>query len=220
MTILIIEDDQKIREELEKLLENNNYFTKVLKDFTDFKKIEELLVDCDLILLDINLPNNNGFDICKKIKAKYKIPIIFVTSRDSDEDELKSILSGGDDYVTKPYNKLVLLEKIKRSLNNLNPINYREITIKNVTLDLHLSILRHNEKEVELTRNEFRIIYYFFLNPNKIITKEELLEYLWNDKYYLDENILTVNINRLRKKVSEIGADEFIETVRKVGYRI
>ena len=220
MTILIIEDDQKIREELEKLLENNNYFTKVLKDFTDFKKIEELLVDCDLILLDINLPNNNGFDICKKIKAKYKIPIIFFFFFDSDEDELKSILSGGDDYVTKPYNKLVLLEKIKRSLNNLNPINYREITIKNVTLDLHLSILRHNEKEVELTRNEFRIIYYFFLNPNKIITKEELLEYLWNDKYYLDENILTVNINRLRKKVSEIGADEFIETVRKVGYRI
>lgn len=220
MMILIIEDDQKIKEELKKLLENNNYFTKSLNDFGDLEKIEELLIGCDLILLDINLPDNNGFDICQKIKEKYKIPIIFVTSRDSDEDELKSILVGGDDYITKPYNKLVLLGKIKRSLNNLNPINYQKITIKNVTLDLHLSLLCYGEKEVELTRNEFRIIYYFFLNPNRIITKEELLEYLWNDKYYLDENILTVNINRLRKKIDEIGVAEFIETVRKVGYRI
>jgi len=99
-------------------------------------------------------------------------------------------------------------------------LDYKEITKEEYTLDLHLSILKYKKKEIELTRNEFRILYYFFTNEKRIITKEELLEYLWNDKYYLDENILTVNIGRLRKKAKEIGIEELIKTERKKGYTL
>lgn len=216
MTIAIIEDDKKIREELSILLESNNYKTIILDDLFNVDIFNNISVD--LILLDVNLPYSNGFDICKNIKKKYKIPIIFVTSRNTDLDELLSIKAGGIDFLSKPYNKSILLEKIKRALNYVDFKNYKEITKNGYTLDLHLSILKYNNQEIELTRNEFRILYYFFLQENRIITKDELLEYLWNDKYYLDENILTVNINRLRKKAKEIGINDLLKTVRGKGY--
>lgn len=206
MKILIVEDDKLVRKELKELLEKQSYQVETIDDFTcdivdDIKKINK-----SLILLDINLPNQNGFDICKckKIKEQEQVPIIFVTSQTNEEDELKSILSGGDDFITKPYNKSILLEKIKRALRQFDPIQYKELKVKDMVLDLHLSIVKHNDKEVELTRNEFHILYYFFMNPDKLITKEELLDYLWNEKYYLDDNILNVNLNRLRKKLKEI----------------
>ncbi len=220
MKILIVEDDIKIRQELKTLLEHHQYEITLIEDFTK-DIIEEInKTEKDLILLDINLPNQNGFDICKKVKEKESVPIIFVTSCTGEESELKSIISGGDDFITKPYNKDILLEKIKRTIKKQDPVQYKEIKLDNVTLDLHLSLVKYQDNEVELTRNEFRILYYFFINPKKIITKEELLDYLWNEKYYLDDNILTVNINRLRKKLEEIGLQDFITTIRKKGYKI
>ena len=220
MKILLVEDDPKIRQELKVLLENNQYKIAMIENFT--KEITEEInkIAKDLILLDINLPNQNGFDICKKIKEKESVPIIFVTSCTGEESELKSILSGGDDFITKPYNKDILLEKIKRTIKKQNPIQYKEINVNGVTLDLHLSLVKYQNNSIELTRNEFLLLYYFFINPKKIITKEELLDYLWNEKYYLDDNILTVNINRLRKKLEEIGLQDFITTIRKKGYKI
>lgn len=219
MNITIVEDDPVIREKLSSLLKENGYETTLVNDFQNV--ISTLLeINTDLILLDINLPYEDGFNICKKIKEKLQIPIIFVTSRDTTEDEIKSIQVGGVDFITKPYNKIILLEKIKRALKLNNPINFRELTKNGYTLDLHLSLLRYNGKETELTRNEFRILYYFFINPNRIITKDELLEKLWNDKYYLDDNILSVNINRLRKKASEIGIVDFLKNIRGQGYRL
>ena len=219
MNIAIIEDDSKIRLELSKLLENNGYKTKIINDFQNI--LEEIKnVDIDLIILDINLPYESGYEICKKIKKHKNIPIIFVTSRNTSENELLSILAGGIDFITKPYNKNILLEKIKRALNNTNFKNYRQITRKNYTLDLHLSILKYNNQEVELTRNEFRILYYFFTEPDRIITKDELLDNLWNDKYYLDENILMVNINRLRNKAKDIGINNLLQTIRGKGYKL
>ena len=220
MKILIVEDDIKIRQELKTLLEHHQYEISLIEDFTK-DIIEEInKTEKDLILLDINLPNQNGFDICKKVKEEESVPIIFVTSCTGEESELKSIISGGDDFITKPYNKDILLEKIKRTIKKQDPVQYKEIKLDNVTLDLHLSLVKYQDNEVELTRNEFRILYYFFINPKKIITKEELLDYLWNEKYYLDDNILTVNINRLRKKLEEIGLQDFITTIRKKGYKI
>ena len=162
----------------------------------------------------------DGYDICKKIKEKSNIPIIFVTSRDTTEDEIKSIQVGGVDFITKPYNKIVLLEKIKRALKLNDPIHFRELTKNGYTLDLHLSILKYQNQEIDLTRNEFRILYYFFTNPGRIITKDELLEKLWNDKYYLDDNILAVNMNRLRNKAKEIGITEFLTNIRGKGYKL
>ncbi len=173
-----------------------------------------------MVLLDINLPYENGFTLCKKIKNKMKVPIIFVTSRNTDEDELLSIKVGGIDFITKPYNKSILLEKIRRAINNTDPFSFKEIVKNDYILDLHLSLLKYQGKEIELTRNEFRILYYFFREENRVISKEELLEYLWNDKYYLDENILLVNINRLRKKASEIGINNLLITIRGEGYKL
>ena len=220
MKILLVEDDPKIRQELKVLLENNQYDIAMIEGFTKDITEEINKIAKDLILLDINLPNQNGFDICKKIKENESVPIIFVTSCIGEESELKSILSGGDDFITKPYNKDILLEKMKRTIKKQNPIQYKEINVNGVTLDLHLSLVKYQNNSIELTRNEFLLLYYFFMNPKKIITKEELLDYLWNEKYYLDDNILTVNINRLRKKLEEIGLQDFITTVRKKGYKI
>lgn len=220
MKILIVEDDDRIRQELKELLENHTYEVITVDDFTKDIAEEISNIDKSLILLDINLPNQNGYDICKRVKKQENVPIIFVTSRTDDEDELKSILSGGNDFITKPYNKDILLEKIKRALKMQDPIQYKEMKAKGVTLDLHLSIVKCGDKEVELTRNEFHILYYFFMNPDKIISKEELLDYLWNEKYYLDDNILNVNLNRLRKKLEEIDQPNFIQNIRGKGYKI
>lgn len=217
MQIVIIEDDSKIREELEKLLKKNNYNVKLIEEFDNVcEQLDSL--NPDLILLDINLPFQNGYEICRQIKSNKNIPIIFVTSRDTTKDELMSIEVGGIDFITKPYDTMILLEKIKRAINISNPKNYREISKNGYVLDLHLSLLKKGDMEVELTRNEFRILYYFFMNEKRIITKEELLDKLWNDKYYLDENILMVNITRLRKKAKEIGINDLIKNVRGKGF--
>ena len=144
------------------------------------------------------------------------VPIIFVTSRDTSADELLSIQAGGIDFITKPYDTLILLEKIKRALQLSNPNNFGNLQ-KDCTLDLHLSVLKYEGKSIELTRNEFRILYYFFMNEDKIISKEELLEKLWNDKYYLDENVLLVNMTRLKKKMKEIGIIHLLENIRGKG---
>ena len=219
MKIIIVEDDKIIRRKLALLLEKEGYQTALIENFENvIQTLKE--TEADLILLDINLPYLDGFEICKRIKKESHIPVIFVTSRNTDKDELLSIKSGGIDFIVKPYNKAILLEKIKRAINNNNPINYKEITKNGYTLDLHLSILKYQGKEVELTRNEFRILYYFFTEKQRIITKEELLQHLWNDKYYLDESVLIVNINRLRTKAKEIGIDNLIKTVRGKGYRL
>lgn len=219
MKILIVEDDLKIREELKILLEREGYQVEVLSSFLN--TVEDIRCrDYDLLLLDINLPDKNGFTICKEIKKDKQTPIIFVTSRNTEEDELYSILSGGDDFVTKPYNKYILLEKIRRALKLNDPTRYKELIVHDVILDLHLSKIKYHDQEVELTRNEFRILYYLFLNVGQVLSKEKLIEYLWNDAYYLDETILLVNINRLRKKLEDIGLKDFVKTKRGVGYFI
>lgn len=219
MNIVIVEDDKILREKLSLFLENNGYNTISIIDFKN--AYEEILnINADLILLDINLPYSDGFEICKKVKEKFQVPIIFVTSRDTTQDEIKSIQVGEFDFITKPYDKTMLLEKIKRALKINNPVNYRDLTKNGYTLDLHLSLLKHQDKEIELTRNEFRILYYFFINSDRVITKEELLDKLWNDKYYLDDNILAVNINRLRKKAKEIGIDNLLSNVKGEGYKL
>ena len=217
--ILIIEDDKTIREELSILLTNNNYDVSSIEEFLD---IENSIKDInpDLILLDINLPNTDGYEVIKKIKKVTLKPVIFVTSRNTLEDELRSLNSGGYDFITKPYNKELLLLKIRKCLDEVNPKNHKELIVNGVILDLHLSKIKYQDKEIELTRNEFLLMYYLFLNYPNILSKDMLIEYLWDDKFYLDENILIVNINRLRNKLRDIGLDNFIKTVRGVGYKL
>ena len=219
MRIGIIEDDEITRIELAKLLNVRGYETVL---FTAFENLAAEFAEnsVELLLLDINLPYENGYEVCKKIKKMAQVPVIFVTSRDTNVDELHSIQAGGIDFITKPYDTLILLEKIKRALKLSDPNNFREIVKKDCTLDLHLSILKYKDKDIELTRNEFRILYYFFMNDDKIIGKEELLEKLWNDKYYLDENVLLVNMSRLKKKMRDIGIVNLLENVRGKGWKL
>lgn len=219
MKIGIVEDDEMTRFELSKLLEAQGYETLLLTEFENLAD-EMREISPDLILLDINLPYENGYEVCEKIKRRQQVPVLFVTSRDTSEDELRSIQAGGIDFVAKPYDTLILLEKIKRALKLSNPNNFREIVKKGCTLDLHLSVLKYKNESIELTRNEFRILYYFFMNEEKIISKEELLEKLWNDKYYLDENVLLVNLTRLKKKMKEIGIVHLLENVRGKGWKL
>lgn len=217
--ILIIEDDKTIREELSILLTNNNYDVSSIEEFLNIEKsIKD--ISPDLILLDINLPNTDGYEVIKKLKKVTLKPVIFVTSRNTLEDELRSLNSGGYDFITKPYNKELLLLKIRKCLDEVNPKNHKELIVNGVILDLHLSLIKYQDKEIELTRNEFLLMYYLFLNYPNILSKDMLIEYLWNDKFYLDENILIVNINRLRNKLRDIGLDDFIKTVRGVGYKL
>lgn len=217
--ILIIEDDKTIREELSILLTNNNYDVSSIEEFLDIEKsIKD--INPDLILLDINLPNTDGYEVIKKLKKVTLKPVIFVTSRNTLEDEIKSLNSGGYDFITKPYNKELLLLKIRKCLDEVNPKNHKELIVNGVILDLHLSLIKYQDKEIELTRNEFLLMYYLFLNYPNILSKDMLIEYLWNDKFYLDENILIVNINRLRNKLRDIGLVDFIKTVRGVGYKL
>lgn len=219
MQITIIEDDPLTRLELSKLLISHGYKTLLPDDFSDIAGFIQKHPS-DLILLDINLPFKNGFKLCIEIQSFSRCPVIFVTSRDTRADELKSIQAGGIDFITKPYDTLILLEKIKRALRLSDPVNFQEITKKNCTLNLHLSVLKYKDNSVELTRNEFRILYYFFMNEGKIISKDELLEQLWNDKYYLDENVLMVNMTRLKKKLKEIGVVHLLENHRGIGWQL
>lgn len=219
MTIAIAEDNTTTRRELSRLLTSHGYET-VLPD--DFKDLAGQLagLSADLILLDVNLPYENGYDICRRIRELTRTPVIFVTSRDTSADELMSIRAGGIDFVSKPYDPLILLEKIRRALRLSDPGNFRELTRKGCTLDLHLSVIRYSGREAELTRNEFRILYYFFMNSGKVIGKEELLEKLWNDRFYLDENVLMVNMTRLKHKLREIGITHLLENIRGKGWKL
>ena len=219
MTIAIAEDNTTTRRELSRLLTSHGYET-VLPD--DFKDLAGQLagLSADLILLDVNLPYENGYDICRRIRELTRTPVIFVTSRDTSADELMSIRAGGIDFVSKPYDPLILLEKIRRALRLTDPGNFRELTRKGCTLDLHLSVIRYSGWEAELTRNEFRILYYFFMNSGKVIGKEELLEKLWNDRFYLDENVLMVNMTRLKHKLREIGITHLLENIRGKGWKL
>ena len=219
MTIAIAEVNTTTRWELSRLLTSHGYET-VLPD--DFKDLAGQLagLSADLILLDVNLPYENGYDICRRIRELTRTLVIFVTSRDTSADELMSIRAGGIDFVSKPYDPLILLEKIRRALRLTDPGNFRELTRKGCTLDLHLSVIRYSGREAELTRNEFRILYYFFMNSGKVIGKEELLEKLWNDRFYLDENVLMVNMTRLKHKLREIGITHLLENIRGKGWRL
>ena len=175
-----------------------------------------------MVLLDINLPIYDGYYICREIRKKSEVPIIIVTSRDSDMDELMSMNLGADDFVTKPYNTQILLARIaallKRSNNKTTSINI--LNYKNLQLNLSNAKITCNNKEAELTKNEVKILSYLMNHQGQIVSRDLLMEYLWSTDYFVDDSTLTVNITRLRKKLEEIGIENVIETRRGLGYII
>ncbi len=219
--IIIIEDDKQIREELKILLKNSGYEVKAISEFknVDYTILEE---QAHLVLLDINLPDKNGFEICSKVRAKSKVPIIFVTSRNNSMDELNGIMLGGDDYIEKPYNVPILLARIQNLLNRTYSKQKQESKIehKGIVLDTLKSVVQYNEKQIELTKTEIKTLFYLFTNKDKIIPRADIINFLWDNEVYADDNSLSVIITRLREKLRDIGIEDLIETKRGQGYKI
>lgn len=216
--ILIIEDDEAIRYELKTFLNRYNYNALIIDDFANVvKKIEE--ENADLILLDINLPIYDGFYICREIRKSSNTPIIVVTSRDSDIDELMSMNLGADDFITKPYNTQILLARINAILKRVySKVDLETIRYKDLILNLSSGTISYEENILDLTKNEIKILSYMMKNKGKIISRENLMSYLWNSDFFVDDNTLSVNITRLRKKIESIGLKNPIETRRGLGY--
>ena len=219
--IIIVEDDKEIREELKILLENSGHQAKLV---TDFENAHQKIIDeqAHLVLLDINLPNKSGYEICSKIRTKSNIPIIFVTSRNNSMDELKGIMLGGDDYIEKPYNVPILLARIQNLLNRTYQKENKEskIEYKGVVLDILKSTIKYQEKEIELTKTEIKTLYFLLQNKDIIVPRADIINYLWDNEVYADDNSLSVIITRIREKIKELGIDNFIETKRGQGYKL
>ncbi len=217
--IILIEDDEIIREELQ------NFFIKYgyeVKAPTDFNHIIEYIEseNADLILLDINLPVFDGYYICREIRKTSDVPIIMVTSRDSDVDELISMNLGADDFITKPYNTEILLARVTNILRRTTgDFKMNHILIyRDFNLNLSNVTVTYQDKSVELTKNEVKILSCLINNRGNIVKRDLLIETLWKSDYFVDDSTLTVNINRLRKKLEEIGIENPIATRRSLGY--
>ena len=218
--IIIIEDDKEIREELKILLQNSGYEVQAI---SEFENIENKILNeqAHLVLLDINLPGKSGYEICSKIRSKSKIPIIFVTSRNNSMDELNGIMIGGDDYIEKPYNVPILLARIQNVLNRTySSKKNSEIKYKGIVLDTLRSTVKYEDKEIELTKTEIKTLYYLFINKEKIVPRADIINFLWDNEVYADDNSLSVIVTRLREKLKEIGIENLIETKRGQGYKI
>lgn len=218
--IMIIEDNEKIRTELCGFLSKNGYKASGPDDFEHVLEIIEK-EQPDLLLLDLNLPVFDGHYICREVRKNSNLPIIIVTSRDSDMDELISMNLGADDFVTKPYNLQILLARLARVLKRAYEHGSSNLlTIHNITLDISKSTLAYQGETIDLTKNELRIMHCLFLNKNKIVSRNELMQHMWDCELFVDDNTLTVNINRLRKKLEYIKQDDLIQTKRGLGYII
>ncbi len=217
--ILIVEDDEKLRSELEIFLNNNGYEAQSLERFDN--TIQDILVvNPNLVLLDVNLPGSDGEFVCKEIRKQSQVPIIIITSRDSELDELISINYGADHYITKPFNIQILLAKIAAILRRTNAESCLQdkMDCKDFVLNLSKSTIEKGDVVIELTRNEFKILKYLAENREKIVSREDIMECLWDSESFIDDNTLTVNITRLRGKLGELNLKELIETKRGQGY--
>ncbi len=219
--IMVIEDDTAIQEELALLLENEGYMPLVVTNFTDIQG-QAVLERPDLILLDIGLPGRDGFSLCAALRKAVSAPVIFVTSRDASTDEVRALSLGGDDYITKPYSVPVLLARIKavlrRSSGEPEPADILEAG--GLRLSLTKGVVSANGKTVELTRNELQILACLMAHTGQIVSRADLIDALWDNQIYIDDNTLSVNMTRLRGKLAEIGLPDAIKTRRGMGYQL
>lgn len=216
--IFIIEDDEKIRQELCTFLSKYKYNCSFSDDYENIVEVV-LNSNADLILLDINLPLYDGHYICRNIRKVSNVPIIIVTSRTSEMDELMSMNLGADDFITKPYNTQILLARISAVLKRTTTIATSHVVEHNgVILNLSKSIVEYQGNEVELSKNETKILFSLIEKKGNIVSRDDLMDALWQSNEFIDDNTLTVNINRLRRKLESIGVKSFLQTKRGQGY--
>lgn len=219
--VLLIEDDEKVRDELKIFLTKNGY---EVIDIDNFENVIEkiLKIKVDLILLDINLPNVDGQYILKEIRKTSNVPIIMLTSINTDLDELISMNYGADGYITKPFNMQILLARIGALLKRTSGLNIEQekISCEEFVLNISKGIVEKDNINLDLTKNELKILEKLLKNKGKIVSREEIINYLWDNENFVDDNTLTVNITRLKNKLEEIGLKDIIETKRGLGYML
>lgn len=221
--ILLIEDDPLLRREVKILLENALYQAILPDTYTDAAQTA-VSEKADLVLLDINLPGCSGFDLCTQIRAGTDIPVIFLTCRTDSMDELTGLLKGADDYITKPFEPALLLARIgavlKRSARQVTPPDASSLQYRDVELAPAACRLFYREQSLDLTKTEMKILHLLFTHAGNFVARADLVEYLWENQIFLDDNTLSVHITRLREKLKSAGLHDFIETKRGMGYRI
>ncbi len=217
--IYVCEDDLPMAEDLCGILIKYGYDAQYTADFSNVAA-DILEKNPELVLLDINLPQYDGFHICRQVRKASEIPIIMITSRESEVDELMSMNLGADDYVTKPYNMQILLAHIQSVLRRSNKSNETLLSHKGVTLNTTRGMMEYGGAAVELTKNEQRILYTLIKNKETIVSRAQLMDVLWQNDEFVDDNTLTVNINRLRRKLESVGVEGFLITRRGQGYMV
>ncbi|MBH5319216.1 response regulator transcription factor [Paenibacillus sp. GSMTC-2017] len=237
--IFIIEDDIKIATILKNKMEQYGYISQAATQFQELMPEIEAF-DPQLVLLDINLPYFDGYYWCRQIRTRSSVPIIFISARSGEMDQVMAIENGGDDYITKPIQLELLMAKVRGSLRrsygeyapaisatdfpdgagNENRQDSSELAVQGLRLYMSRNELEWDKRRVELTKNEGLLAECLLRKPGQIISREQLLEALWDDVQFVDDNTLTVNVTRLRKKLEELGLPKIIETIRGQGYKL
>lgn len=219
--ILVVEDDHQIQQELVLLLQRNGFEAQAL---TSFETVPQQIIAAhpDLVLLDLNLPGIDGQQICREVRQLSNVPIIVVTSRNTDLDELMVLSLGADDFIAKPYNTQILLMHITSVLRRTNSdvTTGAQLSHAGVTLDSSSCKVSANQKSVELTKNELRILSLLMQNAGTVVSRQRIQEELWQSDEFVDDNTLTVNISHLRNTLASIGVEDFVMTRRGLGYVI
>ncbi|AXU53276.1 TPA: response regulator transcription factor [Clostridioides difficile] len=220
--IMVVEDDVSLKNIIAKCL------TKWGHDVHQIENLENIIEEFknynpELVLLDINLPFYDGFHWCNEIRKISKVPIIFISSRNSNMDVIMGVNLGADDYIQKPFSVDVLVAKVNALLRrtyNFVDNNSNQIIHKGVTLDLSTATINYEDNTIELTKNEIKILHELMKYKGQIVSRNKLMKKLWDNDWFVDDNTLTVNVNRIRSKLNEIGLEDFIETKRGLGYII
>lgn len=217
--IIIVEDDEQIRHELSTLLQRYGYDVGIVTNYQS--PVESIIEENgDLILLDLTLPQFDGFYIAQELRKRSHTPLIILTSRQTEMDELMSMQLGADDFITKPFNSQILLARIHAVLSRSKGSIGQDLIWHTLHYDMNRHIAKNGNQSVELTGNEHLILSLLLMERGRIISREELMNHLWSNHSFVDDNTLTVNVNRVRKKLLEIGIDGLIETKRGEGYII
>ena len=219
--ILVVEDDHQIQQELVLMLQRNGFEAQALSSFESVPQ-QIITAHPDLVLLDLNLPGIDGQQICREVRQLSNVPIIVVTSRNTDLDELMVLSLGADDFIAKPYNTQILLMHITSVLRRANSdaTTGTKLSYAGVTLDSSSCKVSANQKSVELTKNELRILSLLMQNAGTVVSRQRIQEELWQSDEFVDDNTLTVNISHLRNTLASIGVEDFVMTRRGLGYVI
>lgn len=219
--VLLVEDDPVIAEAIRNHLSMWDYDVSLVSDFRNIIK-QFSRVEPHVVLLDITLPYRNGYYWCTEIRKVSKVPIMFISSASEDMNIVMAMNMGADDFIIKPFNLSVLSAKLSALMRRTYSFGQQTniIEYRGVVLNLNSTELSYQGQTIELTKNDFKIMQILLENAEKVVSREEIMISMWNSDRFIDDNTLTVNITRLRKKISDIGLEDFIITKKNMGYMV